>query len=133
MLNELKNGSNIIELISSGQLVEYGVFLVFPLMQTELDYVITEEARMPKTRIKQITDMILTAARFMHSKGIIHRDLKPGNVLIDETGTVRVRDFGLAAKLAPNQLLKSICGTRPYMSPEMVMGFGYNTAADIWV
>lgn len=35
MLNELKNGPNIIELISSEELVEYGVFLVFPLMQTD--------------------------------------------------------------------------------------------------
>lgn len=133
MLNELENGSNIIELISSGELNEYGVFLVFPLMQTDLDYVIAEEARMSKTRIKQITDMILTAARFMHSKGILHRDLKPGNILIDETGTVIVRDFGLSAKLAPNQQLELICGTRPYMSPEMMMVLGYNTAADIWV
>src|ERR1700704_2987398 len=43
-----------------------------------------------------IAAYVAGALDFAHSKGVIHRDVKPGNVLIDQTGQVKVADFGIA-------------------------------------
>lgn len=69
------------------------------------------------------------AVQHAHERGITHRDLKPGNVLVDESGLVKVIDFGLARlidddaegggrtiTLASDASL--MFGTPPYMSPE---------------
>ena len=41
---------------------------------------------------------IAVGLSYMHERGIIHRDLKPANILLTANGTVKLSDFGLAAK-----------------------------------
>ena len=69
---------------------------------------------------------MLSALKFMHSKGIAHRDLKLANILLDEAQDVLISDFGLSRivfrKDKDNQPLVSTtyCGTPPYMAPELL-------------
>lgn len=69
-----------------------------------------------------------------HYLGIIHRDLKPGNILIDENGSPRLSDFGLAWVTGMPAITTSgsILGTFPYLSPEACSNQALDPRTDIW-
>jgi len=88
----------------------------------------------------QIADALSRA----HAAGIVHRDLKPANIMVDETGLVKVLDFGLA-KLAASAMSGQdatiasmattpgmIVGTLAYMSPEQAEGKAIDARSDIF-
>jgi eukaryotic-like serine/threonine-protein kinase len=59
------------------------------------------------------------AIEHAHKNGVIHCDLKPANLLLDECGSIRVTDFGLARSLAePVPTTTVMEGTAPFMAPE---------------
>jgi serine/threonine protein kinase len=64
---------------------------------------------------------MLDAVAHAHSLGIIHRDLKPSNILLDEDGTPRVMDFGIAARVdSHDESAEEYSGTPAYMAPEYI-------------
>lgn len=68
---------------------------------------------------------IAEAIHYAHQQGVLHRDLKPSNVLLDDTGQVRITDFGLAKRLAdPAQLTVTgqTLGSPSYLAPEVAVG-----------
>jgi len=65
------------------------------------------------------------ALQHMHEKGVVHRDMKPGNLVVDQDGTVRIIDFGLAKVMKgmrEDTADSMTVGTPEYMSPEQARG-----------
>src|SRR5680860_863570 len=76
---------------------------------------------------------ILSAAGFAHRHGVIHRDFKPHNVILDEEGTAKVTDFGIARAGASEMTeTGSIMGTAQYLSPEQAQGHPVTAASDVY-
>ena len=76
---------------------------------------------------------ILTAAGFAHRHGVIHRDFKPHNVILDDEGTAKVTDFGIARAGASEMTeTGSIMGTAQYLSPEQAQGHAVTAASDVY-
>lgn len=50
----------------------------------------------------------------------MHRDLKLENIMVDETGYIKIIDYGLAKMLTSDEVAMSYCGTPEYLAPEMV-------------
>lgn len=79
---------------------------------------------------------ILTALEFSHRAGIIHRDIKSANVMITETGAVKVMDFGIARAMSDSSATQShtsgIVGTAQYFSPEQARGDNVDARTDLY-
>src|SRR5262249_1631109 len=75
---------------------------------------------------RQICDGLCEA----HSQGIVHRDLKPENLMIDESGNVKLMDFGLAHLVAEGS--SAAVGTPSYMAPEQLQDRPIDQRADIY-
>jgi HEAT repeat protein/tRNA A-37 threonylcarbamoyl transferase component Bud32 len=79
---------------------------------------------------------ICTGMIVAHQVGIVHRDLKPANVLIDDTGLLKIVDFGVAAaqREGDTQLTKTgyVIGSPKYMAPEQILGKKVDERADIY-
>lgn len=75
--------------------------------------------------------LILNGLNYLHEQGVVHRDVKAANVLLTETGDIKLADFGVATKITNQHL--SIVGTPNWMAPETILGGeGLCTASDIW-
>lgn len=69
-----------------------------------------------------------------HRAGVIHRDIKPGNLLVTESGQVKITDFGIARALEAAPLTRTgiVLGTARYISPEQASGSSLTPASDIY-
>uniref|UniRef100_UPI00398EA578 testis-specific serine/threonine-protein kinase 5-like n=1 Tax=Pristiophorus japonicus TaxID=55135 RepID=UPI00398EA578 len=82
---------------------------------------------------QQLFHQLVGAVTHCHTKHIVHRDLKCENILLDESGCVKLTDFGLATKCRKNGLMNTFCGSMPYTAPEILQGQKYKGEhADIW-
>jgi serine/threonine-protein kinase len=65
---------------------------------------------------------ICNALEHAHRQGVIHRDLRPANVLVSDTGVVKVADFGTSRFLEIAAHGTTVIGSPPYMAPEQFQG-----------
>ena len=93
-----------------------------------------EQGALPVGHALDIAIALADALTHAHSQGIILRDLKPANVLLAETGPVRLTDFGVAQVAGHIGLTDTgtRIGTVNYFSPEACDGERLDPRADIW-
>jgi hypothetical protein len=95
-----------------------------------------QDGPLPPRAAAQLLGSVAEALDYAHRLGVLHLDLKPGNVLLDEDGTPRIADFGLARRLgiAGDVDNERVSGTPSYMAPEQAqIGSGkLNRTTDVW-
>lgn len=97
------------------------------------------EARRRCLTERQINAVIsgaLTGLQYLHRHKKIHRDVKSGNLLLSESGVVKLADFGVATTMS-NSISRrgTVIGTPFWMAPEVIAGgpaAGYDAKADVW-
>ncbi|MFC6146987.1 serine/threonine-protein kinase [Corynebacterium nasicanis] len=70
----------------------------------------------------------------IHRMDLVHRDIKPGNIMITQSGQVKITDFGIAKAAAAVPLTRTgmVVGTAQYVSPEQAQGREVTAASDIY-
>jgi serine/threonine protein kinase len=100
-------------------------FIVMEYVQgTTLRAQFTSLQQVPASLMLKWARQICHALQGLHTlpEPVLHRDLKPENILLGTDLTVRVIDFGLAAKMVDHRYVPGVVGTFLYMSPETMQG-----------
>jgi serine/threonine protein kinase len=92
------------------------------------------DGRLPIPDVVRVVAHVASGLDALHNAGIVHRDVKPSNVIIDESGSANLTDFGLAKGRAYTVLTKPgmVMGTLDYLAPEMLRGAEATGASDIY-
>jgi len=111
------------------------IYLVFEFVAGKtIEEILNEKRKIEVKEAIEIIKQVCEALKYAHSKGIIHRDIKPSNIIVDNSGWVKVMDFGIAreAKDTFSRISgKDTSGTLAYMSPEQHLG-QYDERSDIY-
>ena len=86
---------------------------------------------------KQVVDSIikqlLSCVNYIHNLGILHRDIKSENILIQDNGDILLCDFEFATFIGNNEYITDrMCGTRDYLSLEVMLLEKYSRRSDIY-
>jgi eukaryotic-like serine/threonine-protein kinase len=110
-------------------------YIVFEYVEGEtLKERIRRNGRLPITEAVAYAIEIARALGTAHARHIVHRDVKPQNVLIDEEGSAKVTDFGIARTLDEEGLTADgrVLGTTDYVSPEQALGRPVTGQSDLY-
>jgi len=92
-----------------------------------------EAVRLSEKHIASICRETLRGLQYIHNLNRIHRDIKSDNILLGVNGEVKLADFGYAAQLTAQRIVRTtVVGTPYWMSPELIHGNNYDTKVDIW-
>ncbi|KDQ60137.1 hypothetical protein JAAARDRAFT_152682 [Jaapia argillacea MUCL 33604] len=134
---------------SKGKDCPLSVYMVFPYMDHDLAGLLeNERVKLSPSQIKLYMKQLLEGTEYMHRNHILHRDMKAANLLISNTGSLRIADFGLARTYDPNivrggdfrldkngreRKYTNCVVTRWYRPPELLLGARqYGGEVDIW-
>lgn len=138
-----KNESKAIAVLSHENIVRvfdvsYGDMLQYIVMEyvdgiTLKEYVQQQGKIDPREAVYFISQ-ILRALQHAHDKGIVHRDVKPQNIMLQENGTIKVTDFGIArfSRSETKTMTDSAIGSVHYISPEQAKGNVTDAKTDLY-
>ncbi|XP_012228603.1 dual specificity mitogen-activated protein kinase kinase hemipterous-like isoform X2 [Linepithema humile] len=120
-------------------ITESDVWICMELMATCLDKLLKRcRQAIPEDFLGKVTVATVKALSYLKEQhGVIHRDVKPSNILLDESGGVKLCDFGISGRLVDSKAKTRSAGCAAYMAPERIdppdpTKPDYDIRADVW-
>lgn len=101
-------------------------------LETFIDRSFKKKKGITEKIIDRVILQVNEAIDCLHCNNIIHRDIKSSNILIFDSKTIKISDFGVSKLLENNIFARSSIGTPYYMSPAIVRGEKYSFNVDYW-
>lgn len=122
---------HVVSILHSGQLDDGRHYYVMEYIRGLPARQHVVENNLPMVDTLRLFATICRAVGHLHRHGVVHRDVKPSNILVDESGAIKLLDFGLAKNLAtPAETMATtsgvVLGSLLYMSPEQARGQTHN-------
>ena len=113
----------------------HGVYVVMELLdgRTWRDE-LADRGRLPEVEAARVGSAVASALAHAHARGIVHRDVNPSNVMLQDDGTPKLMDFGIA-KIEDLPGLTGtgrVVGTAAYVSPEQARGDALDGRSDVY-
>ncbi len=116
------NHPNIVTILTAEK-QENVFFIVMEYVTGEtLESIIAKTGALDLATALDYTCQICNAIDHAHKHGVLHRDLRPSNVLVSDSGLVKVADFGTSRFLEIAAHGTTVIGSPPYMAPEQFQG-----------
>ena len=128
------NHKNIVSIYDVGEEDdEYYIVMEYVPGQT-LKELIKKRGALHYIEAIDIMKQVLSAVSTAHNMGIIHRDLKPQNIMVTDSGIVKIGDFGIASIQSLSQVTQTdtIIGSLHYLAPEVARGERASVSSDIY-
>ena len=98
-----------------------------------LDGILKASGPLDPARSVAVITQVLSALGFAHQNGIVHRDVKPSNIMVLNSGEVKVADFGIARiDTSEFTIVGDLLGTPAYMAPEQFAGAPVDKRTDLF-
>jgi predicted Ser/Thr protein kinase len=124
---------NIVAVYDSGHDGHARFIVMECVAGANLAQLVGQRGPLPAEQAVQIAGQVAGALAAAHRAGIIHRDIKSANVMVDQAGTVKVLDFGIARATGSTSLTQAaILGSAPYIAPEVTRGQRADERSDIY-
>jgi CTD kinase subunit alpha len=111
-------------------------YMVFEYLSHDLTGLLNHPTfKLEQSHKKDLAKQLFEGLDYLHRRGVLHRDIKAANILVSNTGQLKLADFGLARFYAKSSKLDytNRVITIWYRSPELLLGeTQYGPAVDIW-
>lgn len=135
MMVLLKGAPNIVsvenyKIVERKDTIGWDIYIQMEFLTTFSEF--SRKNSFTERAVARLATDICSALEVCGEKNIIHRDIKPENIFIDNYGSYKIGDFGVARKLENVASAMSKKGTYTYMAPEVYHSAAYDNRADIY-
>ena len=125
---------NVVMVFDLGYHTDGSPYIAMELLKgQDLQKALRQPPPMPLDRKVAVIVQVLAGLAHAHQAGLVHRDIKPANIWLQEDGSCKIMDFGIARETSHSMTgTGNVMGTADYMSPEQVQGKKVDSRSDLF-